>query len=434
MPNDPVGIVPFRQFVDSLSDIRPEQHVGVALSRARDVDAVEQMRNYLVSYYGTAEAPHSYVDDNGSVFDFIPIEQQPALRSTGAGPATPPDLPQPPPAAAAAPTEQRTSRHVIQLHPYFRDRYGNQMSAPAGTIPVRRLTVENLTRFETLQHFFQKSPYGSAPPPHPSSPSAPMGPGGSAPPGGPGSVPATHRWAHAYQAVDNLGGHSFLNVWDPPIGANQVFSLSQHWYVGGSGGNLQTAEVGWQVYPQLYGNTNPVFFIYWTADNYSTTGCYNLSCKAFVQTNSAWAIGGAISPSSVPGGQQQEIEVSYYLTGGNWWLYVGGGAASNAIGYYPASQYRGGAMATKASECDYGGEVVGTTSWPPMGSGVFANQGWQHAAYQRDIRYFPAAGGNVSAQLTATTTSPRCYTAQVNMYNPSWNETLWYGGPGGNNC
>ena len=69
-----------------------------------------------------------------------------------------------------------------------------------------------------------------------------------------------------------------------------------------------------------------------------------------------------------------------------------------------------------------------------MGSGVFANQGWQHAAYQRDIRYFPAAGGNVSAQLTATTTSPGCYTATVTMFNPAWNETLFFGGPGGNNC
>jgi hypothetical protein len=45
--------------------------------------------------------------------------------------------------------------------------------------------------------------------------------------------------------VNNLGGGGFVIVWDPIIGANQIFSLSQHWYVGGSGGNLQPAEVGW---------------------------------------------------------------------------------------------------------------------------------------------------------------------------------------------
>jgi hypothetical protein len=91
-------------------------------------------------------------------------------------------------------------------------------------------------------------------------------------------------------------------------------------------------------------------------------------------------------------------------------------------------------MATKASEVDYGGEVVGTTSWPPMGGGAFANQGWQHAAYQRDIRYFPTAGGNVSAKLTAAAASPNCYTAAVSMNAAPWNETLYFGGPGGANC
>src|SRR5262249_16764445 len=131
------------------------------------------------------------------------------------------------------------------------------------------------------------------------SPSRTPGPSRLAP-----TVAATHRWAHAAQNVNNLGGHSYLNVWDPPIRADPIFSLSQHWYVGGSGAGLQTAEVGWQVYPQMYGNTRPVFFIYWTADDYQTTGCYNLSCSAFVQTNNAWPIGGALSSWSTSGGQQ----------------------------------------------------------------------------------------------------------------------------------
>ncbi len=153
---DPVGITPFRQFVDSLGDIRPEQHVGVAARGARSAADVTRMRDYLVQYYDGMEAPHSYVDDNNSVFDFVPIQQQPALR--GSRPATPTDLPSPAPGSAATAADQLRARHVIQLHPYFRDRFGNQMSAPDGTIPVRRLTVENLARFATLENFFQKSP------------------------------------------------------------------------------------------------------------------------------------------------------------------------------------------------------------------------------------------------------------------------------------
>jgi Neprosin len=434
----PEGITPFKQFVASLKDIEPAQRAAEVGSNARNANAVEEMTAHLMHQYDGVEAVHSFLDENGSVFDCVPIEQQPALRQKRAKIATPVDLPAATGklARGAETSEQMESQQaspVTQLSPERADRYGNAMQAPPGTIPMRRLTIENLTRFETLRNFFEKSPYGSAPPPR-ANDAKPLSPQRRRAARQLPAVAATHRWAHASQGVRNLGGHSFLNVWDPAIGANQVFSLSQHWYLGGSGARLQTAEVGWQVYPRMYGNSKPVFFIYWTADNYKTTGCYNLSCTAFVQTNGSWAIGGAISPWSTPGGRQCEIEASFYLVRGNWWLYVGGGAAGNAIGYYPTSIYRNGALASKAAEIDYGGETVGTTSWPPMGGGAFANQGYQHAAYQRDIRYFPAAGGNNVASLTATSASPTCYTAEVTLFNPSWSETLFFGGPGGNNC
>jgi len=112
----------------------------------------------------------------------------------------------------------------------------------------------------------------------------------------------------------------------------------------------------------------------------------------------------------------------------------GGEAGSNAIGYYPVSVYHGGAMASGAASIDYGGETVGTTSWPPMGSGAFASAGWQQAAYQRDIRYYPPGGGTLNASLTASAASPRCYTCTVTLYAPPWSETIFFGGPGGNSC
>jgi hypothetical protein len=126
--------------------------------------------------------------------------------------------------------------------------------------------------------------------------------------------------------------------------------------------------------------------------------------------------------------------VAFYLNQGNWWLYVGGTDASHAIGYYPTSIYNNGAMASKASSIDYGGEVASsTTSSPPMGSGRFASEGWQKAAYQRDIYYFSTAGGIIYADLDVSQVSP-CYTANVINSSPPWNETLWFGGPGGTNC
>ncbi len=161
------------------------------------------------------------------------------------------------------------------------------MHCPSGAIPMRRVTMEDLTRFGTLRDFFRKGSRGAGRPPRVSEPP---------------TVPTTHRWTHAFQNVSNSGGHSFLNVWNPHIAADQIFSLSQHWYVGGNDANLQTVECGWQVYPAKYNDTNPHLFIYWTADDYNATGCYNLDCTAFVQTSNVFSPGMILSPTSMSGG------------------------------------------------------------------------------------------------------------------------------------
>ena len=474
--NPPVGILPFRQFVDSLTLASPEHFLRTPDSRVAHTAAFEEMRTHLVEHYTGIEAQHSFVDENDSVFDCIPVEQQPALRGSPDPLPKAPDLTRP-----TREGDPRRVPHVQPLHQGRRDRHGNTMFAPEGTIPMRRLTMGNLARFTTLRQFFQKSPFGAI---RPARAAARRGDRNSsvgtagvaanlsgadlrgadlrganlsgallagadlrgadlretnlgfgkferAPTEQPAVDLSQHLWAHAAQTVNNVGGHSYLNIWKPSIGANHVFSLSQHWYVGGGDGGLQTAETGWQVYPQMYGNTNPVFFIYWTADDYGTTGSYNLTNGAFVQTSNKWAVGGALSSFSTPDGEQQEIELAYHFAEGRWWLYVGGEGSDNALGYYPASQYETGPLASgQATEIDYGGEVVGSGSWPPMGSGSFADTGYRHAAYQRDIRYY-TSNGSVIADLIGAASVPQWYSEVVSRQPPPWNETLFFGGPGG---
>jgi hypothetical protein len=424
-PREPKGIPSLRSFVDSVGSAAHEEYAPGVRSRVAHEDAFSEMKSHILGLYENVDAAHSFMDETGAVFDCIPIEQQPALRGSKEAVPKAPDLPSLEGAADAADAktdrgEQDEWRDRSTGSPLRSDRkdwYGNVMKCPEGTVPVRRITLEDLTRFPTLRAFMRKGPGGAGRPPRAVEPA---------------TVPATHRWAHAYQNVSNVGGHSFLNLWRPAIGANQIFSLSQHWYVGGSGGGLQTVECGWQVYPGLYGDGQPHLFSYWTADDYQTTGCYNLSCSAFVQTSNQFSPGMALGPISVPGGQQYQIELAYYHSGGRWWLYMNGTQGSNAIGYYPDSLFGNGALKTSASEIDYGGETVGTTSFPPMGSGAYANAGFQHAAYQRTIAYYPSAGGMVNANLTTSQAWPGCYTAQTNLYAAPWNETLWFGGPGGN--
>lgn len=45
------------------------------------------------------------------------------------------------------------------------------------------------------------------------------------------------------------------------------------------------------------------------SDSYRATGCYNLLCAGFIQTNSRIAIGAAISPVSSYDGNQYDITI-----------------------------------------------------------------------------------------------------------------------------
>jgi hypothetical protein len=371
-PNEGPGrIPPLAELLDATAGEEFSDWAARPGTRVQDAGAFAEMKAYIAQRYAGVAVTHSFLDSNGQIFDCIPVEQQPSLRGTP-GRAIP-DAPDLPPLGVRPSAEEAGRQVQPQLGPGKLDALGNPMSCPPGTIPVRRVTLEELTRFRSLQHFHQKSPVGKGRHPWLS---------------GADPQAAVHKYAHATQNVSNLGGHSFLNIWRPATTGSQVFSLAQHWYAGGTGSALQTAEVGWQVYPVKYNNANPVLFIYWTADDYVATGCYNLDCTAFVQTNSSYMLGGALSTVSVSGGSQAELEAAYYLYQGNWWLYLGGTTQGAAVGYYPASQYGSGQLGLNATSVDYGGETVGTTSWPPMGSGAFASTGYRQAAYQRSIYYF----------------------------------------------
>ncbi len=415
---DPKGIQSFRAFMDSVHGAEHGEFSVKPLSLVAHEDAFSEMKAHLLKHYDGIEVSHSFEDESDAVYDCIPIGQQPSLRGSSAPLPKAPDLPFRGDFAASQ-SGRKVSLIQSPLGLDRKDRHGNAMHCPLGTVPFRRITLETMTRFEDLRHFFRKSPALSGRPPQN---------------GGQTAVQQTHRWAHAFQNVDNVGGHGCLNVWQPRIGAGEFFSLSQHWYIGGSEETLQTVECGWQVCPMMYNDDKPHLFVYWTADDYGMTGCYNMTASGFVQVASSFAPGMALSPPySVAGGEQYEIELAFYLSSGCWWLYYGGLAAGNVLGYYPAAIFNGGALASQAREIDYGGEVVGSVSFPPMGSGAFANAGWQNAAYQRTIFHFPPDGGApINADLVVSQEWPQCYTAAVELDNSPWFETLWYGGPGGN--
>ena len=289
-----------------------------------------------------------------------------------------------------------------------------------------RLTLEVLTRFETLRFFLSKDGNGGGELPPSERPDRPEE----------GSV--VHKYAHAAQNVTNFGGNSWLNLWNPLVADPARTSISQQWYTAGSGTTTQTVEGGWQVAEKHYSTKNAALFIYWTADNYDKTGCYNIECSGFVQINNHWYLGGTWSQYSKPAETQWGFEMQWKYFRGNWWLFLRGPGNYEAVGYYPGSQYGQGQMSRSAERIDFGGEVTGQTAWPQMGSGQFANQGWQKAAFQNTIFYIPRDeddGAGVWADLNKAENSPRCYTIDlVSSSNGGDWGTYFFGGPGGTVC
>jgi hypothetical protein len=95
----------------------------------------EQMRAYLQRLYRGMTVDRSFAA-GGQVFDCVPIGQQPGLLRPGL-PAPPPPAPKgPKPGSGAAPAPH----------------------CGGGTIPMRRVTLDEITRFATLQDFLRKAP------------------------------------------------------------------------------------------------------------------------------------------------------------------------------------------------------------------------------------------------------------------------------------
>ncbi|KAB2097413.1 hypothetical protein ES319_A01G169400v1 [Gossypium barbadense] len=162
-------------------------------------------------------------------------------------------------------------------------------SCPEGTIPIRRTTEGDMLRASSVASFGKKPTRLVRR----------------------DSTSDGHEHAVGYVSGDEYyGAKANINVWAPRVSNQYEFSLSQLWVISGSfGDDLNTIEAGWQVSPELYGDYYPRFFTYWTSDAYQATGCYNLLCSGFVQTNNRIAIGAAISPTSSYGGGQFDISL-----------------------------------------------------------------------------------------------------------------------------
>jgi hypothetical protein len=417
---------------ESLAQLDNEQianFVGRPGARVRDAAQFERMKGYLRSHYEGVVAKHHFDMGAGEVFDCVDMMTQPGARRHGLNASNwiskPSMLPMEPAAAAGEAAQEEAMKDRQQRDPGIFlsaargevDAEGHAKSCAKGTIPMKRLTLPRLAAFETLEHFRHKR-------------------------GQPGNdlMPqaSVHEYAHAAQSVTNWGAESTLNIWKSFVELGSEFSLSQIWVVGGS--PVETIEAGWQVYPnrQSSHKTDAHLFIYSTQDGYANTGCYDLTCDDFVQTNSNVAIGGYYTNHSAVNGTQyaQKILIQKDGTLGHWWIAVDGVYA----GYYPRTLFDTSGIRNQASRVDFGGEIVNT--WPngrhtltDMGSGYKPASGWGYAAYQRTIRYVNTSNVYATPSLSESRTKSACYDIDVTASTGTWKTYFYFGGEGyGTGC
>lgn len=384
------------------------------------------MRAHLAGLYDPADVRHVFTSPAGDEIDCVDINKQPAMRTPemkGKPIPTPPPLPP----GGGDGTLKPSSDDPLPVTDLFgmtgKDAKNRQQTCPKGSIPVRKLTLADLQAFSDLEAFFRKTPE---------------------PPVRPGSADH-HQYATAERSVTNYGASARLNLWRPHVESGAAeFSLTQIWISRGAGADLETIEAGLQVYPDHYGDTKTHFFIYSTSDNYSgksfASGCYNLDCGRFIQTDPSFIIGGALTATSLPGGTQREITVDIVRTGSspNWWIYVEG----KPIGFYLLTLFDTAGVRDKASEVIFGGEIIddrashaGHTG-TDMGTGALPSSGYRRAAYQRNILYYSSSTTRVNVRtLTSFVTDNDCYDISSIKNTTSWGTYFYFGGPGYNgNC
>ncbi|KAK2377962.1 hypothetical protein QL285_078577 [Trifolium repens] len=162
---------------------------------------------------------------------------------------------------------------------------------PKGTVPIQRITKDDLIRGKSVFNDHNLSQKGS-----------------------------TVHEAYVLNAVlENIHAiKGTTSIYNPKVDNGQ--SSAGHLYV-------QTA----------YNDATNKIVVGWHSDNFKSIGCYNMLCKGFVQTDRSYYLGSRIRRTSTYGGEMIEMPISLHKdrASHNWWLTV----ADKIIGYFPAALF-----------------------------------------------------------------------------------------------
>ena len=140
----PAKLVPFPTFIQSVKDANANNFLDHSDFKVKDAASFEEMRQYILSLYDQVHVSHSYVLGS-QTFDCVPVDQQPSIRALGRKQI-----------ATEPPATQRPQRFLAETN----GDSGNTLSCEDYTIPMRRITLQQLSQFRTLKEFLRKGPNG----------------------------------------------------------------------------------------------------------------------------------------------------------------------------------------------------------------------------------------------------------------------------------
>ncbi|TVT96990.1 hypothetical protein EJB05_57774 [Eragrostis curvula] len=201
-------------------------------------------------------------------------------------------------------------------------------------------------------------------------------------------------------------------------------------------------QAGWMVGPSHYRDSKTHFFVYWTADGYRSTGCFNLDCTGFVPVNDAPITpGDSLEPAN---GQSKisfkifkdwecvegRIEKKGRITNkedGDWWLHIGYDINNmKPVGFWPKSLFTD--LKDHAELITWGGSTIcpsGNAS-PPVGNGQWPGK---NSASFGNVQLVDTNGQGYAPpvwSLGVYAKYKKCYQASTFL-----DDMFYYGGPGG---
>ncbi|KAM7250762.1 hypothetical protein ACFE04_022645 [Oxalis oulophora] len=318
--------------------------------------------------------------------------------------------------------------HSIQLSPTFDLEWGQSKQAdeesiiqlwhlnescPDGTIPIRRTKKSDILRelsFASKNLSINASPIGQV----------------------------GNEAALGYVSGGKyFGTQANIDLWNPLVERNHEYSKTQIWVIGAKNNAVvNSLETGWHVSPQLNGDTQTRFFVFWTNDRYRT-GCYNLRCSGFVQVSKKVVLGGATNNLSVYGKRPKTITLTIRKDDrtGNWLLI----SRNELIGYWPNTLVP--YLQNGASTLQWGGVVQNDNflfkhTTTQMGSGHFSKEGYGKANMINNIKIIDENYKEIDhLPISSKVTRPECYDVKIVPYQSDLGTYFYFGGPGRNeNC